>query len=177
MNNWKRILGTVIGAFVVIVFVCAATGCGGGGSSSPGDAPVTTPPEEVEDTLLGTDENGDGVRDDIEVYIAETYPDSEKIRMAVVGYAKVMQMELFDAEDKELSFQHAREADLTVACIKYVDPENGSKIWKELRAEILNTEERTRAYLKYDEQLGGGVFHFVPKTAEACSFDVDSLPN
>ena len=186
MNNWKKLSSGVLGVFVVIGLLCAITGCGGGGVDTP--PPLSSPPpvdsglppdpgEAGLVGLLGVDSDNDGVRDDIQRYIALTYPDSEKTQAALTEFTKGMQEELVNAEDKELSIEIAIKGNMMISCIKYINPENGSRIWRELRAEILNTEERSRAYIQYNDQLGGEVFSLFPRAASSCGFDVDSLPN
>jgi len=54
---------------------------------------VPLPPDPGEAgkvTLEGIDSDGDGVRDDVQRYIALTYPDSEKTRLALTQHAKVV---------------------------------------------------------------------------------------
>ena len=46
-------------------------------------------------TLQGVDSDGDGVRDDVQRYIALTYPNSEKTRATLTQYTKSIQVDRF----------------------------------------------------------------------------------
>ena len=50
----------------IVWLAVGLTSCGGGSSD--------TPPPATQETVAGIDANGDGVRDDVEVYIDTTYP-------------------------------------------------------------------------------------------------------
>ncbi len=185
---------TIFGVSVLIVGTCSITGC----SSSNGDAeliPVTTdssgtsgnnslppdPGEAGKATLAGIDSDDDGVRDDVQRYIALTYPDSEKTRAALTQYTVNVQGALIDADDKEKSMQHAEESGRVSACLLYVfgsvDAKRAARL--DLKSVILNTDERNYAYFTYDDQLGGEVFRSVPynERASSCEFDVSALSN
>lgn len=194
VNNWKKLFSTLIGVIFVALVVCGITGCGpfgdsnGGNDSNvpepnppnpnpPGDNLPPDPGAEGRTTLLGVDSDNDGVRDDIQRYIAVTYADSAKTRAALTEYAKLAQKQLADAGDKNLSIEHAIEEGSVLACIFYIDPDSNADALFATRAEFLNTEERSRAYIQYDEQLGGEVFKLQPDDASSCQFDVNSLPN
>lgn len=130
-------------------------------------------------TLEGIDSDGDGVRDDVQRFIALNYSDSEKTRAALTQYAREQLQALLDAESKEVSYNHALEIGLAIECLFYIHGENAPDIRKKVKAEILNTSTRTEAFLTYDFQLNGRIFPSTPvhlrKTS--CAFDPDSMNN
>lgn len=197
-QNMKKYLLIAAGVIVIILAGCSLTGCGGGGNNNGATSVVTPPadtlPPVVDDsglppdpgeagkaTLEGIDSDNDGVRDDVQRYIALTYPDSERTRAALTQYAKVRQNSLLDADDKEKSIRHAEESDKTGACLWYIlgSLDERIKVRNSLKSVILNTDERNYAYFTYDSQLGGEVFQSVPydERASSCEFDPASLSN
>jgi hypothetical protein len=186
---FKYALGIILG-IMALAGVCTIAGCGGGGGGGGNSGTVSpTAPDERglppnpgragKATLAGIDSDGDGVRDDIQRYIAKTYPDSAKTRELLTRHAKLNQAELLDSADKALSIQHAREEDIVQQCLWYViNSDKAIAIRKDLAAEYLNTKERSDAYLLYDSQLGGEVFGLMSldKEKQTCSY-LDALPN
>lgn len=186
----------IFGVLLLIAGACGITGCSsGGGDGAPATAVTDTdsgdtvddsglPPDPGETgkaTLAGIDSDGDGVRDDVQRYIALTYPDSEKVRTALTQYAISLQNALIDADDKEKSIQHAEESDRAGSCLWYVlgSLDERIKVRNNLILVMLNTDERNRAYFTYNDQLGGEVFNSVPydERSSSCEFDISSLPN
>jgi hypothetical protein len=134
----------------------------------------------INEGLAGIDADQDGVRDDVEQYIAETYPDSAKTRAALMQYARNIQEALLMAEDKEASVELGLKRSGAIECLVYVrDPEEAIVIFGELRARILNTDERSSAYIKANNHLSGVDF---PRVSEGerrafCDFNPDVMEN
>lgn len=193
----KKVIVSV-GALVALVLVtCGLTGCNWFGNDDKGsNSSVSqnsgTPAPEIpglppdpgeagKATLAGIDFDNDGVRDDIQRYIAMTYPNSAKTRAALTQYAKVVQNAILDANDKQKSVQHGQEVSEASECLTYVlgsvIPSRQAKT--ALRPIILNTDARTKVYLTYNDQLGGEVFPGTPDSqiASTCKFDLSTLPN
>ncbi len=152
------------------------------------------PGEAGKATLLGIDSDNDGVRDDIQRYIALTYPDSAKKRAALRQDAKAMNDALEDADDKRASINNAYKMNRAQECGDFIWENFGGPadpLEKEIRfmevvnerkkllARFLNTQERSSIYLDFDAQLGGEVFSTTPLELEyrSCEFDPDALPN
>jgi hypothetical protein len=134
----------------------------------------------IQESLAGIDADGDGVRDDIEQYIALTYPDSQKTQAALTQYAKVAQTTLVDADDKEASINHAKERSDALDCLTYIHGiDDAITIHAELRAQILNTKLRSEAWIMADGHLGGQVFRSTPMEERKllCNFDPDAMEN
>jgi hypothetical protein len=90
-----------------------------------------------------------------------------------------MQITLIDAESKEASIGHANAIARALECLFHIREQDASRVTATLRAQILNTVERSRAYLTFNEQLSGQVFSGNPPhlRKNSCTFDPDVLPN
>jgi hypothetical protein len=146
-------------------------------------AVVPLPPDPGEAgkvTLAGIDSDGDGVRDDVERWIALTYPNSARARAALGQYARVQQMFLLQSDDKQSSITNAQNRDRGAFCIYYIfGTDNGIAARRRLQAQYLNTDARSRAFLKGDAQLSGQKFFSPPNNQRQaqCSFDPNTLEN
>ena len=127
-------------------------------------------------TLLGIDTDGDGVRDDIQRYIYFTYPDDKKLRLGLTYYAIEFQGVLKDANDREAAYDHANKMARHGECLFYLKDEESFDIIDALLAEILNTRERSMAYITYSDNLGGRIISGAPlkEWKDSCFFDVDA---
>ena len=154
-----------------IVLTVLEPGPGGGLPPDPG--------EEGKATLEGIDSDGDGIRDDIQRFIALDHPDSEKLRAALTQYARAIQEALLVRDDKALSLNAASALDRVSECLRYILGPSSPDVQNELHAQFLNTVARSRAYLTYDAQLFGGIFPSAPRSQRkfSCTFDPDALPN
>ena len=148
-------------------------------STPDDDTGVNLPPDPGEagkKTLLGIDTDGDGVRDDIQRYIYFTYPDDKKLRLGLTYYAIEFQGVLKDANDREAAYVHANKMARHGECLFYLKGEDSFDIIDLLRAEILNTRDRSIAYITYSDNLGGRIISGAPlkEWKDSCSFDVDA---
>ncbi|MBA1420685.1 MAG: Ig-like domain-containing protein [Epsilonproteobacteria bacterium] len=128
-------------------------------------------------TFLGIDSNNNGVRDDVERWIYETYKDKHPIHIDIA---------MQGAKAKRLVLEKPNQAknihDIVVAPI---DCESYYKVCidkplikerinnKEFRNIIFNTKERMEAYVKYDTLLSGDSYT-IPRCKQrkyACDFN------
>jgi hypothetical protein len=133
------------------------------------------PGEAGKATLEGIDSDSDGVRDDIQRYIALTYSDSEKTQAALTQYAKVTQAALLNADDKNESIVHVREVQRALECLYSFRSNDAWTTHGELQAQILNTDERSRAWISANGHVSGEVFTISDNLKSSCDFDPDSL--
>ncbi len=129
--------------------------------------PAVLPPDPGEagkTTLEGIDSDKDGVRDDIQRYIASTYPNPEDkpFRAALREYSAFQQPFMMEADDKLKTIANAENRAEQIDCVLYLHPEDGQAGLVNLRAEYLNTESRTHAYLNADGQLSGQPISLTP---------------
>lgn len=135
------------------------------------------PGEAGKQTLLGVDSDSDGVRDDIQRYIYFAYPDNEKVRVALTQIAIEYQGLLAQASDPDSAFNHATRMARHGECVDYIQGETASDTLAALKAEILNTKERSLAYVNYSNSLGGKMIFGAPLQdwKNSCNFDVDAI--
>jgi hypothetical protein len=143
----------------------------------PGNGLPPDPGEAGKATLEGIDSDGDGLRDDIQRYIALTYPGSQKTRAALRQAAIALQKIILGSPNEESALRNTELEARASECIWYIHPNEGHKIDNMLMAEFLNTVERSRAYLMYDSKLGGHVFggKDIDEYRSSCTFDPDMM--
>jgi hypothetical protein len=84
---------------------------------------------------------------------------------------------LFDAGNKEAVIRDAQDRQKAVECLYYIRPDDAGNIIHGLRAEILNTKERSIVYIAADAQLSGEVFTLADDYRSSCGSDPDLLEN
>lgn len=143
----------------------------------PGDGLPPDPGEAGKASLEGIDSDGDGLRDDIQRYIALTYTDSPKTRAALRQAALALQKIILESPEEEGSLRNTELEARASECIRYVQPVDGRRIDNLLMAEFLNTPARSRAYLEYNAWLGGHVFgtRDLDEYKTSCTFDPDLM--
>jgi hypothetical protein len=104
------------------------------------------PGEAGNQTLLGIDSDTDGVRDDIQRYIYFTYPNEEKVKLALTEVAKQYQTLLLQADDPDAVFNNATKMARHGECLDFIKGEIAADILAALRAKILNTRDRSLEY-------------------------------
>jgi hypothetical protein len=127
--------------------------------------PFTLPPDPGaagKQTLEGVDSDRDGVRDDVQRYIALSYPTDPALRAALRQLAKENQGFITQAEsDRSVIYSINERRFAAQDCLYYV---NGGDIYAASRARLalravqLDTPERSRAFLKSDAKLSGLIF-------------------
>ncbi len=66
-----------------------------------GTLPPEPDPVENNATLAGVDSNGNGIRDDVERAIYAKYKDNKKVAIAMLQYAKELQVEFMEVRNSE----------------------------------------------------------------------------
>ena len=143
-----------------------------------GDGLPPDPGEAGKATIEGIDSDQDGLRDDIQRYIALNYPDSQKTRDSLKELTLVTQKALLESHDERKSLDNADEMTRATECLLYIHPRrSGYEIDNLLLAEFLNTIERSRAYLDYNDKLGGHIFRGkrIDEYKTSCKFDPDIM--
>jgi len=132
-------------------------------------------------TLEGVDSNGNGIRDDIERWIYLTYPDSEKLRRALIQEYYPLQNMIIHGQqqNRDAVYDDMYAMMRSGECLDYIHPDDPHKISAELEARVVNTTERTYGYLKASKILGGGTFRSSPmsKLKNSCTFNPDEIFN
>jgi hypothetical protein len=139
------------------------------------------PGEAGDATLEGVDVNSNGIRDDIERWIYLTYPESEKLRRALIQEYYPMQNMIIHGhqQNRDAVYDDMYALMRSGECLDYVHPEKSHKISAELEALIVNTDERFYGYLQSSRMLGGGTFRSKHPSdwKKSCTFDPDVLNN
>jgi hypothetical protein len=117
------------------------------------------PDEELNNsTIGGIDANNNTIRDDVELTIFEKYPDSAKMRAALLQYAQALQLELTAVNSEEVmkvfleknSSAYSCIADALKSQIDINNWQNFSSVWdekdRELKDLVLNTGMRKNHY-------------------------------
>src|SRR5579864_450166 len=129
-------------------------------------------------TLAGIDSDGDGVRDDVQRWIAVTYPNSAKIRAALTQEARAtQQMVLSSATESQALAASNNELDAGECTMGLLGTDPGYELGTRLRATILNTADRTRAYLTADALTSGSSYRPASEPLSLCQFNPNALPN
>ncbi|MBE0574506.1 MAG: hypothetical protein IH613_01285 [Desulfuromonadales bacterium] len=130
-------------------------------------------------TLEGVDVNGNGIRDDIERWIYLTFPESEKLRRALIQEYYPMQNMIIHGhqQDRDAVYNDMDAMQRSSECLYYVHPEKPHIISKELEALIVNTDDRFYGYMEASRILGGGNFSRkpMPDWKHSCNFNPDKL--
>jgi len=148
----------IAGAFVLFAVACAEDGGSPRDKLDALERDHVLPTLDRTDSLAGIDNNNDGIRDDIEAYIASTYPDPAQ-QAAVRQLAAVTQEEiLVDKGDKaalrkiDIRGMHA------VHCLssRFGDgDEHPAAVGARIEALSANTKARLLAYLAYSAAMDG----------------------
>jgi hypothetical protein len=149
-----------------------------GPPAPPGNDGLPPDPGEAgKVTLAGIDSDGDGIRDDIQRYIALTYPDSQKTRAALLQVVIALQKAILESPDEESALNNTEDMHRASECNWYIHAAHSITMSDSLMAEYLNTEERSRAYLEYNSKLAGHVFgsRDFDEYRTSCTFDPDLM--
>ncbi len=137
------------------------------------------PGSEGDATLEGVDVNGNGIRDDIERWIYLTYPNSEKMRRALIQEYYPMQNMIIHGhqQDRDAVYNDMDAMQRSSECLFYVYQNSPHKITAELKARIVNTDDRFYGYMESSRQLGGGSFsgRHPSEWKSSCTFDPDVM--
>jgi hypothetical protein len=135
----------------IITMMCGLflTGCGGGGGGDGGNTnssntqtingiavPPLPEPTRNNSTLAGIDTNNNGVRDDVERYIATKFGDNKTKFDVIMVHASTEQAALISKEQKKID-AHVN----SLACLGSLVKEAS-----EVTKVALNTPERKKAY-------------------------------
>lgn len=143
----------------------------------------TLPPEPDkalnDSTLLGIDVNKNGVRDDVERWIYETFKQpiergifmqtSRAYNMLIVDPSKAHETKKYSDNAVSCLFYWLRKENSPLDRFKNYDDS------KKLKRIQFNTLKRHINYDKYQKALSGGVYDLLPKSKEKCEFDENGI--
>jgi hypothetical protein len=145
--------------------------------------PFALPPDPGDagkQTLAGIDSDNDGVRDDVQRYIAISQAAAPATRAALRQIVVPNQEFVLNADaDVQTILNIESLRNKATDCLKYVrggDIEGSASLNKALRAQLLNTRARQVAYLTADAKLSGHFFTLTEPSAASCNFDPTHPP-
>ena len=147
-----------------LVLVAALAACGGGAGTLAGQANKETqiygPLSAQEKELLGPDQDGNGVRDDVDAWIARKFPDATH-RTQLTNSAQWMTWSMLRGyrgektnRDELNAWSRAVRCRFLISDEVYGDSAPKVGDWSAL---IYNSKSRTLAFLKWDSTLSGTV--------------------
>ena len=146
--------------------------------------------------VFGIDENSNGIRDDVEIYIYNKYKDTKTYKRTLIAvasqYARSTQKILVDPENAYTNETYKIQENVT-DCLAYFERKhakinnlkftesvqfsikNNPILDSKLKDKIYNTKERIREKFKYEEALGGKIYPDHPDVLEKCETNLDKL--
>ena len=139
------------------------------------------PPEPDEtlnnSTLLGIDSNNNGVRDDVERWIYETYKDKHPIYIDIAMQAGRAYKQVLETPERAREI-HETVVNAPLYCAWYYQNDSeefgdpvlvNERIDAPVKSKYFNTKERNEVYWEYNALLSGGSYP-LPKAQERKSF-------
>lgn len=123
-------------------------------------------------TLLGVDSNGNGIRDDVERYIALNYGSSPNAVKSLYEVARTLQAMLTVPQGNATAAKAVNDtAWRNRSCLVFLfGAIDGHKKSKDVFAEQFNTLERYRAWSRQDDLLAGQAFESPRNRSTTCDF-------
>jgi len=106
-------------------------------------------------TVGGTDANNNGIRDDIDQYMQQTFTDTSQ-KAAAINFASALQAGLLQAGDKTASLNNASRLDAATTCISSFSDLSVRNKLIDIQPQTLNTQVRNTAWFAFNAQLSGG---------------------
>lgn len=161
-HSWKSIFSK-LGFGILILFLFVYAQCP---TVIPpeGDRLPPDPGEAGKATIAGIDSDNDGVRDELQRYIALTYPDDEETQKALTDYVIAYQDFVLELDDKEATIRNAeamKQAMICVFCARQTQDDT-FEVLAEMKGKIFNTADRVEAYISAEKHLGGITFSISP---------------
>jgi hypothetical protein len=138
--------------------------------------PFLLPPDPGEagkQTLQGVDSDADGLRDDIQRWIAISFRDDLRTRRALIQKTLADQASVMASNVEEDSIIAGRNRLDALQCLMAVRPEDYDSVDTQLRGVVANTRARVAALLKSNNWLSGRTYRLLPpgKRSELCDFE------
>lgn len=155
-------------ALLPLLVISLSSACDNSPSGGADDGLPPDPGEQGRATVPGVDSDNDGLRDDVQRYIYQTYTD-EATRNALVQAAKPHLESLEVFHDEAAILQLTDKMARGVECVYSVrGAANARRDLGELEAVMLNTRARIEAARAADAQAGGATFALSGDPAAAC---------
>lgn len=125
-------------------------------------------------TIYGVDSDNNGIRDDVDRFIAETYP--EPLEHAVAELNARTFIDVFkdpkNAYEKKLYLSES----IYIYCKVYIEDFYKEPDYEQIDNKIINTKERELAFWTYNGSLGGNIFTSMSTGTDAdCPAEIINL--
>lgn len=115
--------------------------------TSDGTVPLPPDPGSAgKVTVAGIDADDDGVRDDVQRYIALTYPTSPSIRSALTQLAEAQLSMITDAPNPALAKADTTRFGYAIECVLASVPDSSTSLSKDLESVVENTQDRMNIF-------------------------------
>lgn len=152
---------------------------------------LPSPPDQTvnDSTVAGIDANNNAIRDDVELEIFKRYPNSARIRAAMLQYAQALQLELTEVFNSETLVKVLQKRSYARSCIDQTGPEInlkssheeilndmniGDNRKKEIDNLVINIHIREK---KQSDGLNYMTTYSIPSDQLDCDIKLLSLPN
>lgn len=160
MKKNRIVYTLLIIASVLLLFACIDRDDNRPKNNHPGLPP--DPGKAGKLTIEGIDSDEDGVRDDVQRYIALNY-ENETTQDILTRYAIAQQDFLLSVDDKEKAIESAKTGSEAIDCLFYLYSfDDAMTMANDLEAEVANTEERVAAVIMTSNHISGEVFQSTP---------------
>ncbi len=127
-------------------------------------------------TVAGIDSDNDGIRDDVQIWIDNTYVDQPSVRLATRQMAANFQLRILSIHDRVLSNLATRNYLYSMFCLKTIVGFNEERqIRHKLEDLYLNTKDRLHADIKASGNFNGQSFtspNEIEEKKALCSFNL-----
>lgn len=129
-------------------------------------------PKKNNSTVAGVDSDSDGIRDDVQRWINETYSSQQKLKMAMRQYAIAYQLNLLTVDNKELSIHTTFKTFEADDCLEgLMGLDHGIDARDKLIFKFLNTKDRLIAEKKADLNFHGQGGRILKEKLPFCQFE------
>lgn len=135
--------------------------------------PPKPDPKINDSTLAGIDANDNGIRDDVELAIFESYPNSPKIRAAIMQYAQALQLQLTEVFNSKTLVATIHKENFAYRCLGKVGPGKLGDNQKEAESLVISNDARNK---KFSEVFGYMTTYSLVQGID-CDVDFSLLPD
>lgn len=166
---------TVLAALVVVASLAVAAGVFILARSPVffGESRTTTQDYQAQLTseIRGLDADRNGIRDDVEEWIAAQFPEASPERKALLQLAADYQSVLLTTNNAEKSVESLQALSGSMGCLRYVLTSDAEVRIAQFKAVVLDSDIRVRAWLKaYDRLKDFGIGASSTPSASNCRF-------
>jgi hypothetical protein len=125
--------------------------------------------------IAGEDGDGNGIRDDVDAWMAGQFPGADPMASAVRQLATDYQGVLTTTAAAEASLANLVRLAESVGCVHHVAGLDANEVITQLKAVVLDSDIRVRAWLKAEERWqASGMAGMASSSATNCRFPVSS---